>query len=163
MRTRTTPPKGSDLQSDCRIRTTLPTQNWCLQTGSNRRHSVLQTDALPTELQRHNNIHIVGLPVLSQLFPARRGLRVPLLAVGAMCISGTRGETRTPNILDLNQTPLPIGLHGQKERPPKCALIELRPDASIFLFRFSRGGLYLVENNGLEPLTFCVQGRRSTN
>jgi hypothetical protein len=29
-------------------------------------------------------------------------------------ICGARGGTRTPNILDLNQAPLPIGLHGHK-------------------------------------------------
>ena len=36
-------------------------------------------------------------PSLFQLFPARRGLRVPLLAVGAMCnIGGDTGD-RTPD------------------------------------------------------------------
>lgn len=38
-----------ELRSHC----SFPSRIWCLQTGSNRRHLELQSNALPAELQRH--------------------------------------------------------------------------------------------------------------
>ena len=50
---RTTEPEGADLQSAAFSQTSLPLHKW-RGTESNRRHTELQSVALPTELPSHN-------------------------------------------------------------------------------------------------------------
>ena len=107
---------------------------WYRMTGSNRRHLLCKSNALPTELIRHNLVRVEGLepPRLKSLVPKTRASTNS--AIHAWCFQ----RDSNPRHLVLQTSALPTEL--QKQVTTSVCLDCLLRDVAVFPFRFSRGG-----------------------